>query len=198
MDLESDSLAGLDLLSQNNNYKANRDNDEESVASRARRRKRQIELALEQSRSGEGTNMEAILVATSSLRSDEESEVKSFSEQRTRSPDEKRSFMEQISSVFRHKSSRARVRRLESVPMNQDDGSELSFMSTPQSSTNRPNSFRKEDKYLTIPKSILKVDNSEYPTVFPDPLEQNFSGSFQDQQEVSTTQEDVEDYYNLY
>ena len=140
--------------------------------------------------------MEAILVATSSLRSDEESEVKSFSEQRPRSPDEKRSFMEQISSVFRHKSSRARVRKLEPVPMNQDDGSELSFMSTPQSSTNRPNSFRKEDKYLTVPKSILKVDNSEYPAVFPDPLGQDFSGGYQDQEEV-TTQEDVEDYYNL-
>ena len=93
--------------------------------------------------------------------------------------------MEQISSVFRSKSNKPQVRRLEPVPMNQDDGSVLSFMSTPHSSTNGPKSFREEDKYLGVPKSILKVDKCESPE-----YGQNFS-RFHD---PDSTQ--VEDYYH--
>lgn len=201
MDLEGDYLDGLELVRENSKYRTNRDKDEESVGSRARMRKRQIELALAKSRSEEGPSMEAILVATSSLRSDEESEGrkpgrKSANIRRSSEPqksNEKLSFMEQISSVFRSKSNKPQVRRLEPVPMNQDDGSVLSFMSTPHSSTNGPKSFREEDKYLGVPKSILKVDkceSPEYPAVYPDSLGQNFS-RFHD---PDSTQ--VEDYYH--
>ena len=181
MDLEGDYLDGLELLRENSKNKANRDKDEESVGSRARMRKRQIELALAKSRSEEGPSMEAILVATQSLRSDEESQAEKAgrkSAYRRRSSErqkthEKLSFMEQISSVFRSQSNKPQVRRLEPVPMNQDDGSVLSFMSTPHSSTNGPKSFREEDKYLSVPKSILKTDkceSPEYPAVYPDAL----------------------------
>lgn len=202
MDLEGDYLDGLELVRENSKYRANRDKDEESVGSRARMRKRQIELALAKSRSQEGPSMEAILVATSSLRSDEESEVqkprrrsaKLRRSSESQKPNEKLSFMEQISSVFRSKSNKPQVRRLEPVPMNQDDGSVLSFMSTPHSSTNGTKSFREEDKYLGVPKSILKVDDKcespEYPAVYPDSLGQNFS-RFHDPDSMQ-----VEDYYH--
>lgn len=103
-------------------------------------RKRQIEQALEKGRSGESTSMGAILIATKSLGSQDEIEGQKTNmdvveKQRSiglgENSVQKRSFMEQISAIFRPTSKKSQIRRLKPVGMNQDDGSVLSFFNTP-------------------------------------------------------------------
>ena len=217
MDLEGDTLVGLELLRsetnnsssnsardvgnhEKNNYEVQKrrfeikgETDEESIGSRAgykaRMRKRQIEMDLRK-KSMEGTSMGAILIATSSLKSDEEigehrSKIEAVEKQNSiklevhtgqdenlsAGPEQKRSFMNQISTIFRPDSKKQQIRRLEPIGINQEDGSVLSFLNTPQNTGNKINSFRDEtetDKYLSVnthilPKSILKVDKCESP-----------------------------------
>ena len=141
-------------------------------------------------KSMEGTSMGAILIATSSLKSDEEigehrSKIEAVEKQNSiklevhtgqdenlsAGPEQKRSFMNQISTIFRPDSKKQQIRRLEPIGINQEDGSVLSFLNTPQNTGNKINSFRDEtetDKYLSVnthilPKSILKVDKCESP-----------------------------------
>lgn len=164
------------------------DADEESVPSRARMRKRQIEKDFQHRRSDAGTTMGSILIATESLKSDDDVEGQKTSlevvEEQERDnvellkcdslssePEQKRSFMDQITTIFRPNSKqKPQVPRLQPVRYHQDDDSDLSFLSTPHSINNKLNSFndsgrrgRTDDDSDFLPRGILKRDKCESP-----------------------------------
>ena len=157
------------------------DADEESVVSRARIRKRQIEEDYRKRRSEGGTTMGSILIATESLKSDEDVEGQKTSievvEEQERNnvellkcdslssePEQKRSFMDQVTTIFRPKiKQKPQVPRLQPVRYQHDDDSDLSFLSTPHSIPNKLNSFndsgrrgRTDDDSDILPRGILK------------------------------------------
>jgi hypothetical protein len=208
MNLEGDSLTGLKLLhSEDNdslaissrdtgsnhnffceasilNIETKIDSMEESKTARkpghdARMKKRQLERDFQKRRSEEGTSLGAILIATSSLNSDEDvGEQKSSLEVATGQCEnfsiraaQKISIMDQISSIFRTKNKKQQTRQLEPVRKIEEDDSDLSFFSTPAySPNNRLNSFGEvvesdrtdDDKYLSISADILPDFNKAY------------------------------------
>jgi len=208
MNIEGDSLAGLKcLLSEDNDsleisprdtgsnqkqkFEASTLNVETEIDSTeeikrvlkpghdARMRKRKLEQDFKKRRSEEGTSLGAILMATSSLNSDDDvGEQKSNLEVPTGQFEsisnravQKTSIMDQISSIFRNANKKQPTRRLEPVRKIEEDDSDCSCLSTPAySPSNRLNSFGEvvgsdradEDRYLSISADILPDFNKAY------------------------------------
>ncbi len=197
--LESDSLVGLKLIHseaintpsvggyEKNRYEPKRsqietesDGDDESVASRARMRKRQIERDFEQRRSEAGTTMGAILIATESLKSEDDVEeqeerIEVVVEEKVEilkceslasEAEQKSSFMDQVTTIFRPKSAKKKqeIPRLEPVRINPDYDSDLSLLSTPHSTISKLNTSYEtpgrrgltEEENDVLPKGILR------------------------------------------
>ena len=156
------------------------DGDEESVASRARMRKRQIERDFEQQRSEAGTTMGAILIATDSLKSEDDVEEQKETievveekveilkcESLASEAEQKSSFMDQVTTIFRPKSAKKKkqaIPRLEPVRINPDYDSDLSLLSTPHSTISKLNTSyetpgrrgQTEEENDILPKGILR------------------------------------------
>ena len=119
----------------------------------ARMRKRQIERGLQDLKnrsSEEGTSMGAILIATSSLKSEEEREQQNQSieivsgqfEDNSPGQVQKKTVIGQISTIFRPKIKKQKTSQLEPVRII-EDGSDLSLFSTP-SPSHRLKSFAEQ------------------------------------------------------
>lgn len=152
----------------------------------ARTRKRQIEQEFQKRRlwSEENTSMGAILIATSSFNCDGDVGAQRLSieiatgqcENLSPPAVQKKSIMDQISTIFRTKNKKQQIRRLEPNRIIEEDCSDLSSLSTPAHSPSKGlNSFCEaiqnnrtdEANYLSIntnalPKSLLKGDKYRF------------------------------------
>ena len=156
----------------------------------ARMRKRQIEQDFKKRKSS-GTSMGAILIATSSFQSDEES-----GEQRSGLEDASdqnsnhtwsESILHQISTVFRTKKKKQKLLRLEPVQIIEEDDSDSSCLSTPVQIPNEGLSYFNErhqnDKYdeehcLSINTDIANTTFSKkISRTCPSPIETHFVSS---------------------